>query len=128
MGKCVIKIVFGRKEMKKFLVVGIILLFLCSSIPVLAQNQDKMPTPLAYYYSFAFICGPIDWGTPGLFHFEIEKFGMVPSLLLLFIGFDKVAHRFRVDLLYECTITGGLHIGIITMHSCCVLAHNVTVS
>jgi len=112
--------------LRKGLAVGIILLFACSSMSVLAKKQDKMPTPLAGQYSFAFIFGMIDSADRGLFHFAIYKYGFVTEFPLWFIGFDRVTHRFRFDALTMCTISGGLHIGTIGPYACCLLAHNVS--
>ena len=79
--------------------------------------------------SFAFMVGQISWRSVGLLHFEIEKWDLPGELGLRFIGFDKVTHRFRVNSFFNsCTISGGLHIGVIALRWCCVLAFNVSVS
>ncbi len=112
---------------RKWLAIGIILLFVGSSMPVLAQSEIEKEMPLGTsYYSVAFICGsnnpPV---SKGLFHFTIYKEGFTPSLF--FIGFDKNEHHLKVRLYAECIINGGLHLGIISKYGCCVLAQNVTV-
>jgi hypothetical protein len=98
--------------MKKLLVVGVILLFLGSSIPALAQSEMGYEN-VAEHHSFrvAFIFGPVDECERGVFHFTVSNDCMTAELPLIVFGFDRIDHRFVFTRV--ASASGGFHIGFI---------------
>jgi hypothetical protein len=115
--------------MKKFIVIGIILLFLGSSIPALGQASVYKEYHSSAYYTFkvAFITGHYDISKRGIFHFELVNLGFPGGNTLDVYGLEKGNGTVHV---HAYKVTGGLHfgsIGLIHTFSCKLVAFNVIV-
>ena len=109
-------------------ILAVVLLVMGSSMPVFAQNQDKMATPSNDEYSIALIWGHCDGGQKdGMFHIRIDNDGLIGESPLFILGLDNVTNRLKFEARGSVAVFGGLHIGILTYHWCCVLARNVWV-